>query len=180
MLIHLEKIEDGCLHNIGALAQFTLTLISKMPNNRNNLTEEQFIEIHNNRYKTWYDGAGIILYNEKNQVLLVQDDFGKKWSFPKGHVELCDDDEPINTAIRETMEEAGLKLNKDYTINMPKPIMVHWNKYFFEATLLEYACLPTTGVNECAYKWCSRSYIQHKIWKNTNSYVKNFTTNYEW
>lgn len=144
---------------------------------RANLTEAEWIEIENNRYRTWYDGAGIILFNKQNQILLVQDAFSKRWSFPKGRVEI--DDNPINTAIRETKEEVGLEYITDYILNSFDPVMIHYDSHFFKAALINETSTPITdGSNECAYRWCSKSLIKNKLWNYTNTYIKTFITLY--
>ncbi len=150
-----------------------------MPNGRANLTEAQWIEIEKNRYRTWYDGGGVILFNSYNQVLLVQDTFTKKWSFPKGRVEKEDCDFPIVTAIRETKEETGLQYMTDYIINSFEPVMIHYNTYLFRGDLLVNANdVYTDGINETTAQWCSKEYIKSNIWKYTNNYIKKFVSQY--
>ena len=61
-------------------------------------------------------GAGIILYNDKGELLGVQDSKTAKWSFPKGDCERTDV-HLIDTAIRETLEETGLEHGVDYLID---------------------------------------------------------------
>lgn len=53
-------------------------------------------------------GAGILLLNNKFEVLLVRDKISGKWSFPKGHRE--NNEKPIDTAFREFKEETGVDL----------------------------------------------------------------------
>ncbi len=108
---------------------------------------------------------------------LFQDAVSKKWSFPKGRAEIEDINIPLNTAIRETKEEVGLNYMSDYIFNDFEPIMVHYDTYFFKATLLDGANTPCTdGENECAARWFSRHDINNKLWKNTNVYIKQFIT----
>lgn len=146
---------------------------------RCNRTEDEWIEIDNKRYRTWYDGAGIILFNSCNEVLLVQDTFSKRWSFPKGRVEIDDLDIPINTAIRETLEEAGLQHLIDYTLSSYDPIMIRFNTHFFKATLLENSNTPSTdGDNECSFRWASFHEITNTLWNHTNNYIKYFVSTF--
>lgn len=57
---------------------------------------------------------GCICVSATNKVLLVQGRQGeKKWSFPKGHRELCDAT-PLDCALRELKEETGLTLDASY------------------------------------------------------------------
>ena len=53
--------------------------------------------------------AGIIVYRKTNQGLrfLLLYHGGRYWNFPKGHIEA--EERALEAAIRETMEEAGLK-----------------------------------------------------------------------
>lgn len=52
--------------------------------------------------------GGIIFYKGKNntKILLVKNNNGRYWSFPKGHIEIGETEE--QTAIREIKEETGL------------------------------------------------------------------------
>lgn len=59
------------------------------------------------------DRAGMILYNSRGQVLVLQDIHSRKWSFPKGKRE-GSDCSPFHTAVRECAEESGLRLGTDY------------------------------------------------------------------
>lgn len=56
------------------------------------------------RYK-----AGVVLINSTNEVLLVQN-CGEKWSFPKGNVEPFEDAK--SAAVRELREETGIVIDK--------------------------------------------------------------------
>lgn len=53
--------------------------------------------------------AGIIVYRKTNQGIrfLLLYHGGRYWNFPKGHIEA--EEKALQAAIRETMEEAGLK-----------------------------------------------------------------------
>lgn len=141
-------------------------------------TNINWVEIDRNRYKTWYKGSGIIIFND-NKVLIVQDAFTKKWSFPKGHAEKEDCNMPLLTAIRETKEEVGLNPITDYVFNSFTPIKMRYDTYYFIASLLETANLPViNGQNECAYCWCSRDQIIHSLWRDTNLYIKQFVNEF--
>jgi len=58
--------------------------------------------------------AGVILKKD-NKYLLVRGqnthDSEGKWGFPKGHLEMVDEDDFIKTAIREVFEETEIKIN---------------------------------------------------------------------
>lgn len=55
-------------------------------------------------------GAVIYRFNEKNdiRILLVKNHNGKCWTFPKGHIELGENEQ--QTALREIKEETGLNV----------------------------------------------------------------------
>ena len=64
------------------------------------------------------ESAGIIILNKNNKVLILRPSgYGNKiWSVPKGKIEK--DEMPIDAAIRETEEEAGIKTDKDKLISL--------------------------------------------------------------
>jgi len=55
--------------------------------------------------------AGVIIF-DGDQVLILRS--GSKWSFPKGGLE--DGESLMDAAIRETQEETGLVLDRDYEL----------------------------------------------------------------
>lgn len=65
-------------------------------------------------------GAGIILINSNNEVLLLlRDDkpeipFPNKWDIPGGRIE--EGESPIETIRREMLEELGLQLSSDFQL----------------------------------------------------------------
>ena len=83
--------------------------------------------------------AGFIIYrkvNESLEYLLLQTSYGENhWTPPKGHVDPGESD--LETAYRETMEEAGLlkehlKLHEDckielnYLVNEKPKLVIYW------------------------------------------------------
>jgi 8-oxo-dGTP pyrophosphatase MutT (NUDIX family) len=88
-----------------------------------------FILIGRPRLKM-YIGAGIIIHNSKKQVLLVCDARSGRWGFPKGHPEVCDKKQPINTAVRECFEETGMRVVHDYIIESANPKRIGKRLYF--------------------------------------------------
>jgi diadenosine hexaphosphate hydrolase (ATP-forming) len=51
------------------------------------------------------EGAGGVVFNPDGMVLLIRHRKGE-WVFPKGHIE--DDEDRLETAVREVAEEAGV------------------------------------------------------------------------
>lgn len=69
-----------------------------------------------------YVGAGILLMRlgatpgEAPRFLLLRGRDTGIWSFSKGHPEAEDGGDPLRTALRETHEETGYELGRDYTL----------------------------------------------------------------
>ncbi|GAG13173.1 unnamed protein product [marine sediment metagenome] len=76
-------------------------------------------------------GAGIILKDNTDRILLVLGREHSKWSFPKGHFERIDGT-LMRCAERETMEETGLD------VSIPKEAK-YWvcSKYMYYFTTVE-------------------------------------------
>jgi len=53
-------------------------------------------------------GAGVLLYNEAKEILIVKPSYKNYWSIPGGVVEK--NESPREAALRETKEEIGIKL----------------------------------------------------------------------
>ena len=99
-------------------------------------------------------GAGVILRNTLQQILLVCDARSGRWGFPKGHPEICDHNQPLNTAIREVWEETGLKAFEDYTIEAERPRRIGKRLYyrgFSNANSFHNAVAPVSEISDV--KW---------------------------
>jgi 8-oxo-dGTP pyrophosphatase MutT (NUDIX family) len=122
--------------------------------------------------------GGIILLHE-HKVLLVKDAHTSKWSFPKGAMEDCDNENPLNTAIRECREETGLVFDVDYTLTNYCPAIFFGNQYYYFARLRrDPEALTLTAEGETStIKWVSLYYI-HTLQKTLNSGVKRFVNEY--
>ncbi|MBI2463408.1 NUDIX domain-containing protein [Candidatus Peregrinibacteria bacterium] len=59
---------------------------------------------HENTKKTF--SAGGVVLNKKGQILIVNQN-GNSWSFPKGHIDQGEND--LTAAMREIHEESGIK-----------------------------------------------------------------------
>jgi 8-oxo-dGTP diphosphatase len=54
-------------------------------------------------------GVGVVVINEKNEILVIKDRLGKRYKLPGGYI---DDDENISTAaVREVKEETGIDVD---------------------------------------------------------------------
>ena len=63
----------------------------------------------NNGYKTPKVDVRAVVFNEKGQILLVQEKVDNCWSMPGGWSDICYS--PREVAEKECFEEAGLKVN---------------------------------------------------------------------
>ncbi len=150
---------------------------TKFGPNRPHMTEEEWIEFDKTRYKTWYEGAGMIIFNKKRtRVLLVKDAVKGIWSFPKGVPEKEDGEVPLTTAIRETKEETGLEYNIDYILDSLEPVLIHYNRYFYTAIISTNANnVETDGLNESSFMWLSRDKIKTPgFWNKSNTSIRQF------
>lgn len=95
-----------------------------------------------------YIGAGIIIHNKNNQILLVCDARSERWGFPKGHPEIEDKKTAINTAIRECLEETGMKIVDDYIIENSHPKRIGKRLYFTGICLKEGFINHKVNLNE--------------------------------
>ena len=60
--------------------------------------------------------CGIIIRNEFNEILMCHVTNGSNFDFPKGILE--SNESRIECAIRETFEETGLRINKNYLFDL--------------------------------------------------------------
>lgn len=112
-----------------------------------------------------YVGAGLILRNAKFNVILVRDARSKRWGFPKGHPESVDKKNPINTAVRETFEETGLKYGQDYVLDKANGKRIGKRIYFSGVCLSESfdrAMMPQGEISDVSW-WCIE-----ELFKNEN------------
>ena len=121
-----------------------------------------------------YYGAGMILLNEDDHVLILQDHRAKKWSFPKGAPEVYDYEQPLLTAKRECEEECGLQAGDDYDLLDWKPV-IHFNRFFYFGRMKPGAetRIKLQETEICAYQWLNpRKSCDY--WMNLNSGVRHY------
>ncbi len=135
-----------------------------LPKRRSEMTEADWVHYNKTRYRTWYDTAGIIVFNSHGDVLVVQDAVTKKWSFPKGAAECQDQEEPLVTAIRECYEEVGLIPLVDYNwaTYQNRDKFIQGKKIYFFATIEEGAEIRAHVNDEegAQVAWCSIAHLQ--------------------
>ena len=78
--------------------------------------------------------AGVVIYNDKKEALVLKANYKPYWSFPGGWIE--DNQTPIQAAVRELSEETGIliipqRLKFLYIINRVSNIMQSY-QFIFE------------------------------------------------
>lgn len=72
------------------------------------MRETMEVRVGRSAGKTKERSYGAVIINEKGEFLLIRHQNGAHWDFPKGHKEKDETDR--ETAIREVLEETGLKV----------------------------------------------------------------------
>lgn len=125
------------------------------------------------RYKSWYEKAGLILMDGQGRVLLIHG-VGGKWSFPKGHVEEIDEENPLMTATRETQEEVGLG-PMDYQLLSPVPIAFPFKTYFYVGMATPMTVPYVNDGEGTEVRWFGRTELAG-MWNDLNMHVKHYMT----
>jgi 8-oxo-dGTP pyrophosphatase MutT (NUDIX family) len=111
---------------------------------------------------------GCICIADSKKVLLVKGKKGeKKWSFPKGHRELCDTS-PLDCALRELKEETGLSLTESFSGSK----RFRAGEYYIFLLPEEYEVLPGDSNEIEDAKWFTMEEMQNL---NKNVDVSIFT-----
>ena len=102
-------------------------------------------------------------------MLLVQS-YNNLWGIPKGTFETCDQDDPMNCAVREVFEETGLQLEKSQLYRL---YVIKSENFFYYTELPTLDDIPiknklplhdVTGVGIFKIK-CLKDLIKNKIIK---------------
>lgn len=120
-----------------------------------------------------YKKAGIILVDGQGRVLLIHG-VGGKWSFPKGHVEEIDGENPLMTATRETQEEVGLGPT-DYQLLSPAPIAFPFKTYFYVGMATPMTVPYVNDGEGTEVRWFGRKELTG-MWNDLNMHVKHYMT----
>jgi 8-oxo-dGTP pyrophosphatase MutT (NUDIX family) len=145
-----------------------------LPKPRAEMTTADWEAVDAVRYKTWYSGAGFIFLDEEGKTLVLKDTRSGKWTFPKGVPEMEDDEIPLHTAYRETMEEIGL-MPTDYTVLSKNALSFAYNRLYFLARVDPEAKTKIRLDEENTEAvWLSQQDLL-KAWNNLNNGVKSYT-----
>lgn len=74
--------------------------------------------------------CGVIMINKSENAVLMVQVYESFLGFPKGHSEEIDENNPMNTAIREVFEETGIRLTKEDLIKSEE-VFIHNHQLFF-------------------------------------------------
>lgn len=103
------------------------------------------------------DTAGIIILNKNKHILVLKATGSKEhWTIPKGHIEKGES--PIQAAIRETREEAGIDLDEKHLISLGSQAYNNKKKriHVFLANMRDFEDVePRLNWEHTAYKWVS-------------------------
>lgn len=96
---------------------------------------------------TQFTGAGIIIVTRKGKVLLLKKQSGS-WGMPGGKP--SEDELPIETAIRETEEETGIKID-----SLKDPIVFYYKdkKYYSYVYVVERESIVRLSKEHKNFKW---------------------------
>lgn len=88
------------------IREITLDMLEKMTH----IPVEQIVPVieEKNGYRTPKVDVRAVVFNEKDQILLIQEKVDGKWAMPGGWTDIAYS--PGEVAVKECMEEAGLKV----------------------------------------------------------------------
>lgn len=128
------------------------------------------------------EAAGGVVKNKSEELLIIYR--RKKWDLPKGKLEYAES--PENAAVREVMEECGLK-----SVHLKKPILKTFHTYteknkfilkkthwFSMETADEGKLKPQVEEDIEKAKWMSKEKVFEKIFVNTYGTIRDVLNEY--
>ncbi len=114
--------------------------------------------------------AGVVIYNDKKEALVLKANYKPYWSFPGGWIE--DNQTPIQAAVRELSEETGIliipqRLKFLYIINRVSNIMQSYQFIFeYSGMIDDFTSIKLQPGEIDDYKFVSRE----EVLINLNNY----------
>ncbi|UJD06402.1 MAG: NUDIX hydrolase [Candidatus Nanosynbacter sp. HMT-348_TM7c-JB] len=114
--------------------------------------------------------AGVVIYNDKKEALVLKANYKPYWSFPGGWIE--DNQTPIQAAVRELSEETGIliipqRLKFLYIINRVSNIMQSYQFIFeYSGMVDDFTSIKLQPEEIDDYKFVSRE----EVLINLNNY----------
>jgi ATP/GTP-binding protein len=114
--------------------------------------------------------AGVVIYNDKKEALVLKANYKPYWSFPGGWIE--DNQTPIQAAVRELSEETGVliipqRLKFLYIINRVSNIMQSYQFIFeYSGMIDDFTSIKLQPEEIDDYKFVSRE----EVLINLNNY----------
>ena len=114
--------------------------------------------------------AGVVIYNDKKEALVLKANYKPYWSFPGGWIE--DNQTPIQAAVRELSEETGIliipqRLKFLYIINRVSNIMQSYQFIFeYSGMIDDFTSIKLQPEEIDDYKFVSRE----EVLINLNNY----------
>lgn len=114
--------------------------------------------------------AGVVIYNDKKEALVLKANYKSYWSFPGGWIE--DNQTPIQAAVRELSEETGIliipqRLKFLYIINRVSNIMQSYQFIFeYSGMIDDFTSIKLQPEEIDDYKFVSRE----EVLINLNNY----------
>ena len=130
--------------------------------------------------------AGTLIFNKSiTKMLLVRGRISQKWGPPKGHVEKGES--LVDTAVRETYEETGIKINSKNSIKF-KDLNKHYQIILAKITFFifilneETTYEPLDSKEICSVEWFDIEELKkinsENSFKNYNSPLRCLLNNY--
>lgn len=112
-------------------------------------------------------GAGALITNEKNQVLVIREQGRTEFKLPGGHIELAED--IADAVVRETYEETGIKARFESVVGMATR-----HPYQFGKSNLYFVCRLKAISHDIAIQ--DTDEISEAKWVDLNTYINDENT----